>query len=642
MRGTLLARALFLASLTATACKEDPEQEPVVCEPGSRWEAGVPAFQEVTEDWGLSGVLGGMFTVADIDGDGWADLLVRNGGGPDDFSEGGERSRWVLRNTGNGSFEDFTEASGLYASRFDSEGNRSGQTAVAGDVDNDGDLDVYVGNSRTDPEDADTDTCELMLNKGDGSFELGPEASEARFEDLSANPAGLSFTDVNLDGFLDLWVVNNEEPGLVPMQDRLLLGDGSGSFAEVTEEAGLETYRWYSASYLNEAKSHSWGWGGAACDLNGDGLPELLASSYGRAPNHLWQAEWDGDEVVFVNQSIDSGYAFDHRTDWTDNLSAQCYCRDNPDAEDCDLCPLPEDDSICDSLAAAFGEGYRWVHSHGREPFSLGGNTGTTVCADIDNDGHIDLMTYEIVHSDVGSSSDPSEILVNLGEADARFDRPGEELTGLTRVDEEEWWDRGDMTGAVFDFDNDGWQDIYIGSAEYSGNKGLLFHQNEPLLFEPMDTDDYFLHYRAQGVAVADFDRDGDLDMVVGHSTHRCSWPVDPECDDDNQVRMYENLMGEGSNWIQLELHGGEGSNAMAIGARLELDAEGSIQTREVDGGHGRFAFQRDRVLHLGLGEACVADVTVYWPDAAGSEQSFELEANRRYQLRQGEEPVAQ
>ena len=47
-----------------------------------------------------------------------ADLLVRNGGGPDDFSEGGSRSRLVLRNTGQGTFEDVTEASGLLTRRF--------------------------------------------------------------------------------------------------------------------------------------------------------------------------------------------------------------------------------------------------------------------------------------------------------------------------------------------------------------------------------------------------------------------------------------------------------------------------------------------------------------------------------------------
>ena len=45
--------------------------------------------------------------------------------------------------------------------------------------------------------------------------------------------------------------------------------------------------------------------------------------------------------------------------------------------------------------------------------------------ADLDNDGWMDLMTHEIVHWDVGSSSDPSEILHNLGDSEVRFERPG-------------------------------------------------------------------------------------------------------------------------------------------------------------------------------------------------------------------------
>ncbi|MDP7114296.1 MAG: VCBS repeat-containing protein, partial [Myxococcota bacterium] len=288
-------------------CEETaPGPDEPECDPGTSWEPGQSAFAEVTGDWALIGVLGVMLSVTDVDGDGWADLLVRNGGGPDDFAGGGDRSRWVLRNTGEGRFEDVTETSGLLASRLDPGATRPGQTFVSGDVDNDGDLDVYNGTSRIEYWDADAETAELMLNRGDGTFELGPEDSAARFVDLASNPAGITFTDVDLDGNLDLWVVHNEEPGLVPMQDRLLLGDGTGGFTDATVERGLETAEWFYLHDLNEAEAHSWGWGSAACDLNDDGLPELLASSYGRSPNHLWRAEEEDGEVVFANESVDS------------------------------------------------------------------------------------------------------------------------------------------------------------------------------------------------------------------------------------------------------------------------------------------------------------------------------------------------
>jgi hypothetical protein len=252
-------------------------------------------------------------------------------------------------------------------------------------------------------------------------------------------------------------------------------------------------------------------------------------------------------------------------------------------------------------------------------------------------------MTTEIVHFDVRDNSDPSELLVNTGDPSVRFDRPGNEATGLVRVDNILDWNHGDMTGAIFDFDNDGWQDIYIGASDYEDNRGLLFHQYAPLQFESVDVDDYFLHYRSYGIAVADFDRDGDLDVVVGHSRTRCDDddPGNDECYETKQVRMFENLMGEGSNWLQLELAGGAGSNRAAIGARVEVTAGDVTQTQQIDGGHGRFGMQHDRVAHFGLGEDCQVTVAITWPDADATVQTFEVDGNQRYLVVQGEEPVA-
>ena len=76
--------------------------------------------------------------------------------------------------------------------------------------------------------------------------------------------------------------------------------------------------------------------------------------------------------------------------------------------------PAPPSAEICASFKAAFGENYRWNHDYGRELFSLGGNSGATVCADVNNDGDMDLMTQEIVHWDVGANSDPSELLFGV------------------------------------------------------------------------------------------------------------------------------------------------------------------------------------------------------------------------------------
>ena len=608
------------------------------CVPGAAWSPGTSLFVERTQEWGLTGVEGEYLTVTDMDGDGWADLIARNGGGPDDFSPGGERSKYLLRNRGDGTFEDQTQSSGIFASREmpDPLFGASAKVVATGDVDNDGDLDVFIGRSRLDPWAGVGETSELMLNNGDGTFTLGPEESDARSVSKPSNPAGITFVDYNRDGWLDLWVVHNETSGPLGMQDRLLRGDGTGAFEDVTQAAGLSTTGWSTLEKLNTAVAHTWGWGSTACDLDNDGWPELLAASYGRMANHLWQGGMQEGEVVFDNASISSGYAFDERTDWTTNLSAQCYCKDEPTAEDCDLCPAPADPNICTGLANAFGPNYRWNHDTGRQPFSLGGVTGTTVCTDINNDGHLDLMNYEIVHGDVGESADPTEILVNAGGDSIWFERPGPQTTGIYREESSPFWDHGDMTGAVFDMDNDGWQDVYIGSAEYAGTRGFLYRQKEPMVFETVSDTDGFLHWRAHGVTVADFDQDGDLDIVVGHSHHRCEGFWDTECAPTKQIRFFENVFGQQNNWLRIQLIGTGPANAAAIGARVTVEAGEVTQTHVVDGGHGRFGLQGDLTQVFGLGAACDATVTVLWPDAEGTVQTFSAFANATYHVTRG------
>ena len=464
--------------------------------------------------------------------------------------------------------------------------------------------------------------------------------SAARFMDYPSNPAGASFVDFDRDGHLDLWVVHNELPGFVFIQDTLLKGDGQGSFEDVTAELGLTTQPWNRLSDINAARAHSWGWAAVACDLDSDGLPELMASSYGRAPNHLWHSILGTEGIRYQNESLSSGYAFDENLDWRDNLSAQCYCADVPQAPECDTCPQPADNRVCDALRNAFGPNYRWNHDNGRMPFSLGGVTGTTICTDVDNDGHLDLVNYEIVHSDTGANSDPTQVLFNRGEDPIRFERPGPDATGLTRAHDNFFWDHGDMTGAVFDFDNDGRQDVYIGAAEYAGNRALLYQQTAPRQFQALDPADFFEHYRAHGVAVADFDRDGDLDVLVGHSRFRCDGFEGTECMPTNQVQLYENLVGQDQRWLQLKLIGHEGVNHSAIGARVTVSANGQSQTQVVDGGHGRFGLQRDLTLHFGLADACQAHVTIIWPDAERSETVFTTELDRRLLVRRGQEPM--
>ena len=100
----------------------------------------------------------------------------------------------MLRNTGEGSFIDVTETSGIRHRTLET--GRPGQVVAFADIDNDGDLDVYTGHNFAGNS---TETSEILLNNGDGTFSLGPESSGIR-ESIVAQTAGASFTDVDRDG----------------------------------------------------------------------------------------------------------------------------------------------------------------------------------------------------------------------------------------------------------------------------------------------------------------------------------------------------------------------------------------------------------------------------------------------------------
>lgn len=608
----------------------------------------------------MLGAQGVRLNAVDFDGDGWPDLVVRLGGNVgDDFpplmpcakdvdcgatapagscflpaGTCGRQRTWLLRNTHDHHFEDVTQKSGIRAMRSgDTAHGRPGEVFAFGDFNNDGFLDVYTGFA-PDPTKPTTETSEILVNNGDGTFALGPSDSPLRVGKLDS-PAGASFVDFDRDGLLDLWVVQNTNNGS-PRQDRLYKGDGQGGFTDVTQSLGLTTLPWStSLENLDKALGHSNGWAANACDLDGDGNPELLASSYGRAPNLLWKSAGPDGGFAFTNDSIASGYAFDQNQDWHDNESARCWCKLHPTDMGCPGVPPPQH-IICNTDADAF----RWSNATDQHPFRLGGNSGATNCADVDNDGDMDLVTSEIVHWDVGKSSDAAELLLNRG--DGTFDRPGNDATGLARQHPVQF-DEGIMTGSVFDFDNDGWDDIYFGNSDYPYAHGLLFHQDSPGHFEAVPIDQGIDHHRSHGSVVADFDRDGDLDIVVGHSFARCGLDKndDSECYATQQVRFFENVIGDKGNFIQLTLTGGPNTNRAAIGARVTVKAGAITMTQDVGGGHGHYGNQDDLTLHFGLADACEAEVTIRWPDADLTTQSFKVPAGYRFTVTEGEAPKA-
>lgn len=613
------------------------ECEQNTCEAGTYWTPGTQAFREATADWALETPTGRMQAV-DFSGDGLTDLVVVR-------VSGTAADRWVslLRNTGH-SFQDVTDASGFLVRRSGEPGYRQVQVVTWGDVDNDGDLDAFTGTNTVTSRVAEGERSEIMFNNGSGQFALGPAengVNTLRRQD----PSGASFADIDRDGLIDLWLVTNNSE-----QSRLLRNTGGGVFEDATSSLGLTTVAPDNADAIGAGDAHLLSaWSGAACDLNDDGNPELLGASYNRAPNQLFQARRsESGAIRYDNRSVASGYAYDDDLTWQNNQAAMCYCTvENPNAEGCADAQFARDGNgelpaglveYCeDQLALGL-----WVHSRDIQVARLGGNSGTTLCADFDNDSDVDLVTCEIKHEWAGDGADGSQILLNTGRSNVTFERQSSARSGLVVPHETVGWDEGIITAASLDFDNDGWLDLYWGNSEYQDTRGLLYHQVEGPsgrrpYFELTPAAETIDNNRSAHVVAADFDRDGDVDVIAGHSSSRCAAsPGDTApCYGVYNVRFFENTMPRG-NFIQLRLVGSGGTNRSAIGARIRVTTPAFTQTRHVLGGWGHYSEQGDLLQYVGLGADCQATVEIRWPDAALSTETFTLNSGNRYRVTQG------
>jgi len=597
----------------------EPEPPPVICKAAPFPEV---RFVRATDRWGIGrdglAVDGIRVMLADLDGDGYPDLIVHGSSHlrEDRLAAPLRRLRWVLLNrpaadgTGLRRFVDATTSSGYQTTRDAGEG-RACSLAVAGDVDNDGDLDLFSGvYTESLAADDPGDRSEVLLNRGDGTFVLGPAGAAAGPGPRATTAA--AFLDFDRDGLLDLFV-----GGFYGTQDELYRGLGEGRFQQVTHQVGLTATSGGELTGTNARPTY----GVTACDVDDDGDADLLVSAYGRQWNQLWLNE-DGS-FREVGQQV--GFAGDALRDYSDDEFYHCYCATSRTC------------SAATPRISCTGGGWSWTPGVDDHPFRLNGNSFTTVCGDLDGDERPDLLTAEIRHWHSGTSSDPTEILFNLpeGAAGFRFDRPGNLLTGLHRPWRAADWNEGDITASFADFDGDGQLDVFVGSSDHPGTRAFLWRQQSPGFFKELAESSGLSHPWAVGHAWGDLDGDGDLDLVIASSVVRGGPWASPE------VHVYENQGAESKNWLRVALVGGGAgrANRSAIGARVTLAAGVRRQQREVAGGYGHFGLQHDLTLHFGLGSVCAVDsLTVRWPDRAGTVEVFrDVRANYRIEIRQGE-----
>lgn len=180
-------------------------------------------FSDRSKEANLTGIYGGLNMVqADYNNDGNLDVLILRGAWHREF---GNRPNSLLRNNGNATFTDVTFESGLGQVHYPT------KTASWADYDNDGDLDLFIGNETSAEFDA---PCQLFRNNGDGTFtDVAARAGlQARVYSM-----GAVWGDYDHDRYPDLYLGGDAPPD--PRNNRLFRNNGNGTFTDVAVRLGL-------------------------------------------------------------------------------------------------------------------------------------------------------------------------------------------------------------------------------------------------------------------------------------------------------------------------------------------------------------------------------------------------------------------
>jgi len=248
---------------------------------------GTGIFEDRTVAAGLLEQLGGLNLVAtDPDDDGDIDLFVLRGGW---LGREGEIRNSLLLNDGRGNFTDVTYATGLALPK------RPTQVGVWFDYDNDGDLDVFVGNESRhelakapgEPPGSGEYPCQLFRNEGNGTFTDVAEAAGVRNDRMCK---GATAGDYDGDGWSDLYVSNLG-------RNRLYRNNGDGTFTDVAERLGVQepTDRSFATWFFDYDDDGNLDLFVCAYDVRTEDLPAwILGRQFASAPPRLYRNRGDG------------------------------------------------------------------------------------------------------------------------------------------------------------------------------------------------------------------------------------------------------------------------------------------------------------------------------------------------------------
>ena len=500
---------------------------------------------------------------------------------------------------------------------------------------------------------------------------------------LESSGAGAGFFDSDNDGDLDLYLVNGlvleGDPRIQP-SDALYRNEGQGRFAEVTRAAGIV--------------DSGYGMGCAAADYDNDGDQDLYVANYG--PNALYRnegrgrfseaakragladprwsvaASWlDYDNDGMLDLFVANYLSFDHRVSPERSLASlhEGY-RSYAGPRDFQAQP--------DALYRNLGDGtFADVSAQmGINPQGAGGKGMGSLATDYDMDGDLDIF--------VANDRSPKQLYRNDGGhfaevalwAGVAFDESGN-ATGAMGVDAGDYDGDGrldlfvtnfvfeynslyrnlgdgtfaDLTNAAglalpsykyvgwgagfFDYDNDGWLDIFVANGHVHedmdllnesvsfGQPNQLFHNEGQGVFTEVSAQSgppFLIARSSRGAAFGDYDDDGDLDIAVVNA--------------GGPAELLRNDGGNRDNWLALRLEGVAG-NRDAIGARVRVRAGSLSLIRELHAG-ASYSSQSDLRVYFGLGgQTRIDSLEIRWP--GGRVETFaNLPVNSQLRFEEG------
>ena len=466
---------------------------------------------------------------------------------------------------------------------------------AAGDYDNDGDIDLFIARGFR-------GSNLLYRNTGNLVFEeVAESAGVANTQSATENyrHSGPMFADLDGDADLDLFLGGLDgDPSLI------FENNGDGTFSDVTAGSGIDTL-----AAINNISA-------AFGDYDLDGDLDLFVAHWGTPRDfsspgdteHLWRNDTDATGIKFQSVSESAGISPTIITLPDDLTTGQ--------SRDFTFAPAfarIDDDLYPDILSVAdFNYSQFFINNQDGTFFNatdtdviIDGNGMGSAVADYDNDGDLDWFVTSIeCHQDADCGGGTWSTIGNrlYRNVDGAF----EDVTDVAGVASGGWgW------GACFiDFENDGDLDIYHtngwpdtdGFQDFAIDTSRAFVSDGSGQFEDRATelglDDI---NQGRGVVCADFDNDGDVDILQLSLTS------------DEVATLWRNDTAI-NNFLSVKLRG-VAPNTEAAGARITITVGGVSQMREITIA-SNFVSQNPTEQTIGLGSAAQADeLTIEWPD---------------------------